>query len=265
MDSSSRVVLSISRSPLPQFLTAALLIFLSVGAAQAQERGWGDTWTKPRSERQLESEKAFGQIAHDLQAKDYAGAERQIDALVKQSPENVGMRVWRARVHAAMKHYPAALQDCAEAITLLQKQEPRALGNIYTVRAAIYNAMGQPAAARAELERAVRTDKGNAQFNNNLAWFLGTSPDATQRNGSLAIRYARTALQLGGAHDPGLVDTLAAAEAEAGDFGQAAQHEREALALAKGNKLRRGDKRLRLYENHQPYREPATNEIPTSD
>lgn len=236
-------------------LFCALLPLLPTPALRAQERGWGQTWTQSRSDREREREEAMRQIGRAVQAKKYGEAESRLDALVRQAPRRVDVRMLQAGMHAAMRRYEAALQDCAKALALLQEQEPRALGSVYVVRAQIYNAMGKPAACRADLERAVRVDKTNAQFNNDLAWFLATSPEASVRDGQRAVNYAQTALQHSAKNDFGMLDTLAAAEAEAGNFELAARHERQALALAKGKKIRGGEKRLRLYEKHQPYRE----------
>ena len=260
MDFAARLALSIFVARRSLRLTTALaVVFLSGGGVlQAQERGWGDTWTHLRSDRDRQRQDALHQIAREVQEKKYAEAETHLDALVRQAPEKVDVRMMRAAVHAVMHRYDAALQDCAEAITLLQNQEPRALGEIYLHRAEIYNVMGKPGASRADLERAVRTDKSNAQFNNALAWLLATSPDEAVRDSQLALRYAQTANRLSGGHDPTVLDTLAAAEAAAGDFDVAAKHEREALGAAKGNKLHGGDKRLGLYEKHHPYREIAS-------
>jgi tetratricopeptide (TPR) repeat protein len=246
----------------PDFVRAFALpafIFLQIAftSLQAQEQGWGDTWTQTRSDRERERHDALLQIAQAVKAKNYPEAERQLDDFVRRSPQNVDARMTRAAVHALMHRYDAALQDCAEAIALLQKQEPGALGLIYEDRAEIYRAMGKPAESRADLERALRVDKTNTKFNNELAWLLATSPDASVRDGHLAVHYAQAANRLSGGHDPALLDTLAAAEAEAGDFESAAREERKALALAKSKKVKGGEKRLSLYEKHQPYREIA--------
>lgn len=240
---------------------AMMLGIGSAGILQAQERGWGDTWTQTRSDREHERQDALRRVAQAVKAKKSAEAESQLDALVRQSPENVEVRMTRAAVHTVMHRYDAALQDCAQAIALLQKQEPGALGVIYNHRAEIYLVMGKPAEARADLERAVRIDKTNAQFNNDLAWLLATSPDAKVRNGRLALEYAQAANRLSGGKDFQILDTLAAAEAEAGDFERAAKDEQRALGLAKGKKVEGGQKRLSLYEKHQPYREIAHEDV----
>ncbi|HEY2802026.1 MAG TPA: tetratricopeptide repeat protein [Chthoniobacterales bacterium] len=242
-------------------LAAALLLQLSsADTLHAQEHGWGDTWTGVRSQREREKQDLSGQVIHEVQAKQYAKAEQHIAEAAQRSPDDVRVRIWSAAAHLAMHRYDAALSDCAVAMDLMQKQEPKALGEVYLARAHVYNAMGNAKASRADFERAVHIDRGNAEFNNDLAWFLATSPDAAVRDGQLAVRYAKAANELVGTPDAGTIDTLAAAEAEAGQFDLAAKYERQALSLAKGNKLRGGDKRLRLFENHQAFREDVKNE-----
>ena len=54
-----------------------------------------------------------------------------------------------------------------------------------------------------------------------LAWMLATSPYSEMRNGAEAVRYAGHAASLANRQDPELLDTLAAAYAENGDFDQA--------------------------------------------
>jgi Flp pilus assembly protein TadD len=66
---------------------------------------------------------------------------------------------------------------------------------------------------------------------NNYAWVLATSPADGVRDGALAVEVARRALAQRGEPDPGTLDTLAAALAEAGRFDEAARTQARALAL----------------------------------
>lgn len=221
----------------------------------AQERGWGDTWTQPGSEGERALKERTAQIKREVSEKKYGDAEKDLDALIRHSPENPGLRILAAAAHAAMRRYDAALQDFGEGLRLVKKYAPAAEGEILNGRALIYSMMGNGAASRADFERALRLNRGNAEFNNNFAWLLATSPDASIRDGKLALHYANTAAELGNYRDASTLDTLAAAEAEAGDFAAAAKYERSALSLSKDKKLRGGDKRLQLYESHQPFRQ----------
>lgn len=65
-----------------------------------------------------------------------------------------------------------------------------------------------------------------------LAWLLATYPDATSRDGTEAVRLAEHASDLTERKVPALLDTLAAAYAEAGDFSRAIGVGEEALKKA---------------------------------
>jgi hypothetical protein len=67
---------------------------------------------------------------------------------------------------------------------------------------------------------------------NNLAWSLAVSPDATLRNGAKAVALAQQANQLSGGSNPDILRTLAAATAENGNYALAASTARRALELA---------------------------------
>jgi tetratricopeptide (TPR) repeat protein len=91
-----------------------------------------------------------------------------------------------------------------------------------------------------------------------MAWILATHPDAVIRNESKAIRFAERAVALTRHRDAKALDTLAAAYASAGRFDRAAATAQEALSMAPGGRqavlIRR---RLELYRQSRPYREPV--------
>jgi hypothetical protein len=83
------------------------------------------------------------------------------------------------------------------------------------------------------------------------------------RNGRLAIQLARQACQAFESPPPDFLDSLAAADAEAGRFEQAVGTAQEALRLATAGHqealARQIEAKLRLFERHQPYHdEPVT-------
>jgi peptidoglycan/LPS O-acetylase OafA/YrhL len=94
---------------------------------------------------------------------------------------------------------------------------------------------------------------------NNLAWSLATSPDATKRNGALAVKLAEDACLQTQCRITAMVGTLAAAYAEAGRFDEAIFTAQQACKLAEKNGetnlLQINQKLLALYQNHQPYRD----------
>jgi len=90
---------------------------------------------------------------------------------------------------------------------------------------------GNWSAARAAFTAALAQDPEHVGSLNNLAWLLATAPDAAARDGNAAVRAARHAARLTGERDPQILDTLAAALAEAGDFAAADTTLGRALAL----------------------------------
>jgi len=92
-----------------------------------------------------------------------------------------------------------------------------------------------------------------------LAWILATDPDPTLRDPTEAVRLAERAAQLTGHQDAQALDSLAAAYAAVGRFGQAETTARAALALLlpTQNELTGAVRqRVELYADGRPYREP---------
>jgi tetratricopeptide (TPR) repeat protein len=81
---------------------------------------------------------------------------------------------------------------------------------------------GRGAEAVSQLERAIRERPDWPTAMKMLAWILATHPSAEVRNGSRAMELAGRAAKLSGDKDASVLDTLAAALAEAGRFDEAA-------------------------------------------
>jgi protein O-mannosyl-transferase len=118
----------------------------------------------------------------------------------------------------------------------------------------------QIAAAMAEYEKALALNPKHGPALNNLAWLLATCPEPSLRDGGKAVALSRQADQLSGGNEPGVLDTLAAAYAEAGRFPEAVETARRALKLpATQNNpplAKAIQTRLKLYEADTPYHEP---------
>jgi tetratricopeptide (TPR) repeat protein len=96
---------------------------------------------------------------------------------------------------------------------------------------------------------------------NALAWMLATCPEASLRNGNEAVELAKQAAQVSGGKHPQILDTLAAAYAESGQFDNAVETTRRALNLLVGqNNQPLADAiegRLKLYQTRTAYHEKA--------
>lgn len=86
-----------------------------------------------------------------------------------------------------------------------------------------------------------------------LASLLASCPDAKIRNGPEAVELAKKDCELSHWKNASYIDTLAAAEAEVGQFESAVQHEQQALDLAAAGNLDTKDfkYRLTLYQQHK--------------
>ena len=97
---------------------------------------------------------------------------------------------------------------------------------------------------------------GDARSLNGIAWFLATCDDSKLRDGSGAIGFADRVVAATSRKDPNILDTLAAAYAEAGQFTNAVRIEQEAITLLHTeSEITNYTSRLRLYESNTPYRE----------
>lgn len=117
---------------------------------------------------------------------------------------------------------------------------------------------GDARAAVDQYQHALAQEPANPNIQNNLAWLLATCPDATLRNGPKALDMARRANAATHGENPLILDTLAAALAEAGDFSNAVRTASQALRLAgmQSNQALATDVQaeIRLYQAGKPLR-----------
>ena len=89
-----------------------------------------------------------------------------------------------------------------------------------------------------------------------LAWILATSADAHFRDGAKAVEIAKHACEINAWSRFPLLDTLAAAYAETGDFAHAVELQQRAINMAaRSQSLADLRARLALYKNGKPFRE----------
>ena len=116
-----------------------------------------------------------------------------------------------------------------------------------------------------QLRQALQIKPDHGEAHNNLAWLRATCPAAALRNSTEAIAHAQRAKQLLG-DVPGVLDTLAAAYAEAGRFPEALATARKALELTRQQNsqamVNALQARIGLYETGKPYYEPLSASSP---
>ncbi|MGH7993642.1 MAG: tetratricopeptide repeat protein, partial [Limisphaerales bacterium] len=153
----------------------------------------------------------------------------------------------QGRWDEASEHYQQAL-----------KQMPDSVHAHYQLGLAL-QCRGKSAAAIAQFQKVLELDPLHVTAQNNLAWILATCPEVSLRNGPKAVELAQQAARLSAGTSPQILDTLAAAYAEAGQFPEAARTARQALDLsvAQNNKPLAEviQNQLKLFESHAAYHE----------
>lgn len=159
---------------------------------------------------------------------DLAGAAVLLEALLERHPKSVHLLTTYGRILAAAgrrAHARAALE--------------RAVANAScgadarVELAALLRDLDERAAQRAVLEAGVERCPEMPELLNNFAFVLATSPVDSLRDGELALRMARLALNAQGGDSPEILDTVAAAQLESGDSEAATATLRRALRAAK--------------------------------
>ncbi len=131
---------------------------------------------------------------------------------------------------------------------------------IHGLLGALLSSTGQHGEALAHLQAAFAANPGDVTIASNLAWVLATSPEKMHRNGHRAVQLAELACKGTAYKSPPLLDTLAAAYAEAGQFDQAIQTTLKAIEIVRSDSKASTatlESRLKLYRAGRPYHESA--------
>ena len=223
-----------------------------------------------------------------VKEKRFAEASRNLKRALELNPNSDGAHNTMAAVCLAQGNIEEALRHCQEA-NRLKPDNPAILRNIAEIHrsqgklpeatamlrqlldiepenisardtlAVLLAGRKQWTEAIVELHEVLRREPGDYFAMNSLAWVLATSPDASVRNGKEAVELAQRATQGSDRRTPEILDTLAAAYAEAGRFPEAVETAQQARTMAAGQgNLELAARllgRLELYRNGKPYRE----------
>jgi Tfp pilus assembly protein PilF len=174
------------------------------------------------------------------------------DAVIRLNPRHHWAYNDRGNCHKEKEDLKPAIDDYTTAIKMNDE-----VPEFYDNRAIAYRKMGEFQRVLEDHQRALKLSPQHAMTLNDMAWFRATCSDATFRDGKKAVQYAKAACELTQWKNPFYLDTLAAANAEAGDFKAAIAEQERALGFSElaeqfGKQPRA---RLELYRQGKPYRE----------
>ncbi len=155
-------------------------------------------------------------------------------------------------------HPDQALPELETGVTL----EPRDASGEEAV-AVVNDELGNSSEALDHWRKALAIEPRRSSALVGMAWLLATTPDPALRNGPEAIALATRAQDLAPGGDPIVLDTLAAAYAETGQFEEAVTIANRALGLAverKDDSLANAIRsRILLYERNAPFRDQSAS------
>jgi tetratricopeptide (TPR) repeat protein len=182
---------------------------------------------------------------YDLAEKDYAG-------VIRLDSSDVAAHIGRGHALFYLTRFDEAL---AEFDVAIQLQPDNAVA--HADRADLHAFMGRWEEAAQDYRAAIQLDRNLGRAYQSAAWLMATCPDPRYRDVQLALRSAERALELDGATDYRYLDTLAAAQASAGQFPPAIEAIEQAIAVAPADVRPELQQRLRLYQAKRPFRDEA--------
>ncbi|MCP4589749.1 MAG: tetratricopeptide repeat protein [bacterium] len=183
---------------------------------------------------------------------DWSRIIKHLEVAVKHAPGYARARHLLGRAHLGAGDLTAAKACFARTV-----QDSPEFEDGYLALCALAQQEGDRSAAELYVRQGLESIPESPRLSNALAWILATSPDPAQRNGEEAVRRALKACQLTRFRVYGLLDTLAAAYAESGQFDLAVTTQSDVVRLAteaKDATLEGFESRLKLYGQRQPYR-----------
>ena len=203
---------------------------------------------------QLAGVRLCGKASDQLRNGDIVGAKRNVDAALQ-----IGPKLWpalfvRAQIYSGEGKYELAIQDCNEAL----RQYPGCV-EASLLRASVKMHLRKYADALKEFNYLISLHPRPvtlARALSDRAWFQATCPDPTFRNGKQAVKDAKAACSIMQWKDEDMIDTLAAAYAETGDFASATRYAAQALTIKGITPLdaKRIQQHLTLFQQNRPIR-----------
>ncbi len=180
----------------------------------------------------------------------YQQAWEDYNRAIELKPDYVEAYTHRGNAQKRLGNYQQALEDYNRAIELKPDFD-----EAYTNRGVTYQDLGNFQLALNDFVKAIELKPDLVEVYNNLAWLLATCHDSNFRDAERAVSSAKRACELASRDDYSLLDTLAAAYAESGDFAEAVRWQASAVKMAPATNKAALESRLELYKAEKPYRQ----------
>jgi tetratricopeptide (TPR) repeat protein len=183
--------------------------------------------------------------------KQYDKAIADFSEVIRLHPDGAMGYCNRAFAWKSAKKYDQAISDFTEAI----RRDPND-SDAYCGRGWAWHRQKALDKALADFQAALKIDPRDACALDGRAWIWATSPTDSERNGKKAVEAAIEACEVTRYKEAYCLETLAAAYAEAGDFGSAIKWQSKAIDLeTDGTEKAEYRARLALYQDKKPYRD----------
>jgi tetratricopeptide (TPR) repeat protein len=184
---------------------------------------------------------------------DPAAATNHYLAALRLEPRNEAFHFNLALALASLGQWPAAVEQFRSVLALAPDH---AVARFQLALA--LTTLNRHAEAVREYRELLRLSPNEPEVLNNLAWILAAHPSADLRNGAEAVKLAGRACELTARRQPVFLGTLAAAQAEVGEFEKASETARQACQVARSlgqtNLVQVNEQFLKLYQEHRPAR-----------
>ena len=198
---------------------------------------------------------AHNNLANVLDASEkFAEAVPHYEEAIRLRPRESIPRNHYGMALAGQGRFTEALSNYAAAMAIAPRDaQPHYLSGVALLK------LRQTARAIESFRAALQLDPSHAKALDRLARVLACATDSSVRNGAEAVRLATRAAELTAWQQPAVLETLAAAHAETGQFEEAVKLIQNAIALLNehgaSNEARNLEPRLKSFQARQPCRE----------
>ncbi|QDT71210.1 tetratricopeptide repeat protein [Lacipirellula limnantheis] len=196
-----------------------------------------------------------------VQAGDVERAVADYESALSQDPKLTQALVGYGR----LCHMTGRLDDALTHFNHAMEQAGDVTAEVACSRGDLLVDLGRYRDALQDYAKAIDLDPQFEHAYRNGAWLLATCPDESVRDANAALAGAKKALQCGYGDRCAALDTLAAAQANAGQYQEAVATISQAIQIAPEEARGAYEERRTMYQAGQPFRTEPVSEVQTAD